>query len=254
MTAAATAASPEARREEMFAAMRARMAAAERAAAEREEARRAQEMRRQAEAREAAARRAREAEVRRRECEAKRQREREAEREAKGAADGAGKLPSRGRALALATPACRICLGAGLVVLRNKERYCGCVLRCISRQCIGKYNDYQERPRWTSRACLDMTRWTRTPKRWTWGRPDEEYCADLYLIARRTLSGWEWNLFRWHLLAQMTWQECCPRLRIDRGNFFHAVYRVEAKLGLAFLETRPYAIYPFAEYFGAVQR
>ena len=250
MTAAATAASPEARREEMFAAMRARMAAAERAAAEREEARRAQEMRRQAEAREAAARRAREAEVRRRE----RQREREAEREAKGAADGAGKLPSRGRALALATPACRICLGAGLVVLRNKERYCGCVLRCISRQCIGKYNDYQERPRWTSRACLDMTRWTRTPKRWTWGRPDEEYCADLYLIARRTLSGWEWNLFRWHLLAQMTWQECCPRLRIDRGNFFHAVYRVEAKLGLAFLETRPYAIYPFAEYFGAVQR
>jgi hypothetical protein len=38
-------------------------------------------------------------------------------------------------------------------------------------------------------------------------------------------------------------------MRIERGGFFHAVYRIEAKLGLAFLQTRPYPVFPLDGYF-----
>ncbi len=36
---------------------------------------------------------------------------------------------------------------------------------------------------------------------------------------------------------------------MSRGNFFHAVYRIMARLGAAFAETRPYPLYPVDEYF-----
>ncbi len=38
---------------------------------------------------------------------------------------------------------------------------------------------------------------------------------------------------------------------MDRGNFFHSVYRgIQQQLGLAFRETKPYALFPLDEYFG----
>jgi hypothetical protein len=43
-------------------------------------------------------------------------------------------------------------------------------------------------------------------------------------------------------------------LKIDRGTFFHTVYRVEEKLGRAFAETEPYALYPLDDYFGGTVR
>jgi hypothetical protein len=39
-------------------------------------------------------------------------------------------------------------------------------------------------------------------------------------------------------------------MNLDRGSFFHTVYRIEQRLGRAFAETRPYSIYPLDEYFG----
>ena len=36
---------------------------------------------------------------------------------------------------------------------------------------------------------------------------------------------------------------------MDRGNFFHAVYRIEQKLGKVFRELKPYALFPLDEYF-----
>jgi hypothetical protein len=36
---------------------------------------------------------------------------------------------------------------------------------------------------------------------------------------------------------------------MDRGNFFHAVYRIEQKLGRVFRELEPYALFPVNEYF-----
>jgi hypothetical protein len=88
----------------------------------------------------------------------------------------------------------------------------------------------------------------------TWGRKDEEYIADFCLVSRRALDDFEYKLFRYHFLLGADWKLCSRRLGLDRGNFFHAVYRVEQKLGRVFRELQPYPLYPLDEYFhGAVR-
>jgi len=46
------------------------------------------------------------------------------------------------------------------------------------------------------------------------------------------------------------WKLCCRRLKMDRGNFFHTLYRIQQKLGRVFRELEPYALFPLDEYFG----
>jgi hypothetical protein len=41
---------------------------------------------------------------------------------------------------------------------------------------------------------------------------------------------------------------------MDRGNFFHEVYRIEQRLGRVFRELQPYGLYPLDEYFGGATR
>lgn len=84
----------------------------------------------------------------------------------------------------------------------------------------------------------------------TWGRRDEEYMADFCLIAKRTLTEAEHQLFRFHFLLGADWRLCCRRLNVERGQFFHAVYRIQQKLGITFRELQPYSLFPLDEYFG----
>ena len=44
------------------------------------------------------------------------------------------------------------------------------------------------------------------------------------------------------------------QLKMEKGVFFHAVYRIQQKLGRAFRELKPYPLFPLDEYFGAVVR
>ena len=37
---------------------------------------------------------------------------------------------------------------------------------------------------------------------------------------------------------------------MDRGTYFHSIYRIENRLGRIFAEVKPYPIYPIDEYFG----
>jgi hypothetical protein len=83
----------------------------------------------------------------------------------------------------------------------------------------------------------------------TWGRKDEEYIADFYLVTRRFLSPEEWRVFSYHYLLGADWKLCTRRLGLDRGNFFHAIYRIQEKLGKVFREIAPYSLYPLDEYF-----
>jgi hypothetical protein len=39
-------------------------------------------------------------------------------------------------------------------------------------------------------------------------------------------------------------------LNIDRGLFFHALYRIQQKLGRTFRELEPHSLFPVDEYFG----
>jgi hypothetical protein len=82
------------------------------------------------------------------------------------------------------------------------------------------------------------------------GRKNEEFCADVWLVAKRTLTNpTEWAIFRFHHLLGADWKLCGRRLGMDKGNFFHAVYRIEAKLGKVFRELQPYPLFPIDEYF-----
>jgi hypothetical protein len=83
----------------------------------------------------------------------------------------------------------------------------------------------------------------------TYSRKREEYMADLILVTRRSLSEEEYRLFRFHYLLGADWKLCCRRLKLEKGDFFYQVYRMEEKLGRIFAELKPYALYPTEEYF-----
>jgi hypothetical protein len=98
-----------------------------------------------------------------------------------------------------------------------------------------------------SRVSLHFTPFSN--RRVTWGRKDEEYVADFYLTSRRTLDGAEWKVFNYHYLLGADWKLCCRQLKMDRGNFFHTVYRIQQKLGRMFRELEPYGLFPLDVYF-----
>jgi hypothetical protein len=86
----------------------------------------------------------------------------------------------------------------------------------------------------------------------TYSRKKEEYMADFCLVGRRVLTDEEHRIFRFHFLLGADWKLCCRQLNMDRGNFFHTVYRIEEKLGRTFAELRPFPLFPLDEYFTSV--
>lgn len=88
-------------------------------------------------------------------------------------------------------------------------------------------------------------------RRYMWSRKDEEYIADFTLVSRRSLTAGEYTIFKYHFLLGADWSLCCRKLKMERGNFFHAVYRIQQKLGKVYRELEPYALYPLDEYFGS---
>lgn len=88
----------------------------------------------------------------------------------------------------------------------------------------------------------------------TWGMKNEEYMADFVLVSRRTLTESEYAIFKFHFLLGADWKLCCRKLKMDRGEFFHEIYRIQQKLGRTFRELEPHALFPVDEYFGGGSR
>jgi len=131
---------------------------------------------------------------------------------------------------------------------------CNCVLRSIFRVCYARFRECEAKQQHVSTVRLDICVFGGRSRSFVWGRKDEEFCADFHLIAKRTLSELEWRIFRFHYLIGAEWNFCCRRLKMDRGIFFHHVYRIQQKLGRTFRELRPYALFPLDEYFsGTIQ-
>ncbi len=150
--------------------------------------------------------------------------------------------------LALALDSCAYCRGVGLVAShRGKMAPCKCVLRSIFRVCFRRFRTCVTEGRHVSHVSLDIA--PGNGGRATWSRKIEEYIADFTLVTKRTLSEEEYRLFRFHYMLGADWRLCCKRLKIERGVFFHAVYRIESKLGLVFRELQPYSLFPVDEYF-----
>lgn len=128
---------------------------------------------------------------------------------------------------------------------------CGCVLRSIFRICYARFLACHEE---FGDAAPSIEKTRDGKRRSTYGRKSSEFIADFCLIARRTLKPDDYRVFQLRFLLGLPWKPCCEKLDLDRGNFYHAVYAVEKKLGNAFATTEPYALYPLDEYFGGSTR
>jgi hypothetical protein len=162
---------------------------------------------------------------------------------------------SRSETLALAKESCTQCQGIGLRSSSRKgpDAPCNCVLRSIFRACFLRFRNCARKEKHMSHVRLEII-----PggggRRQVWGRRDEEYIADFCLVSKRFLDPEDYKLFRFHYVLGADWKLCCRQLKMDRGSFFHAVYRIQQILGRVFRELQPYALYPLDEYFGGSVR
>ena len=159
---------------------------------------------------------------------------------------------TRSDTLALAMYNCTQCHGSGLRLTRKDVQPCNCVLRSIFRICYERFLRCVTQEKYLSRVSIEPHAGRSRPS--TWGRKDEEYIADFCLVSRRVLDDFELRLFRFHFLLGADWKLCTRKLKMDRGNFFHAVYRIEQKLGRVFRELEPYCLFPLDEYFHGPSR
>ena len=155
---------------------------------------------------------------------------------------------SRSETIGLAKHNCTQCHGTGLRLLkRGALAPCNCVLRSIFRICYNRFVKCVTQEKHLSVPSMEPSIGKQRQR--TWGRKDEEYIADFTLVTRRTLTELEYKLFRYHFVLGADWSLCERKLALGRGNFFHAVYRIEQKLGRVFRELKPYPLYPLDEYF-----
>ncbi len=160
---------------------------------------------------------------------------------------------NRSDMLALAAHNCTRCHGVGSTVgKRGKLAPCSCVYRAVFRACHDRFRRCVEKEKAMTKVTLDLP--TGNQRRYSWGRKDEEFIADFCLVSRRYLDDQEYQLFRFHYLLGADWKLCTRRLNMDRGTFFHTVYRIQQRLGRVFRELKPYALYPLDEYFASTGR
>ena len=150
---------------------------------------------------------------------------------------------SSSEAVALAKEGCTHCLGIGLRRGgRAEDVPCSCVLRHIFRTCYAKFRYCASREKHMGRVRLEPM--TGKDGSYCWAMKDEEFMADFCLVSRRALDDLEYKIFRFHFLLGGNWKLCCRRLNMDRGSFFHQLYRIEQKLGRVYRELRPHALFP----------
>lgn len=157
----------------------------------------------------------------------------------------------RSNTLALATQKCTQCRGFGLRMGRRTNP-CDCVLRSIFRSCYERFVQYASDDARVSSVHFEIH--SGPDRRGTWGLKEEEYMADFLNVARRTLNDDDYRIFRFRFLLGADWHLCSKKLNMDRGSFFHAVYRIQQELGRAFAELEPYPLFPLTEYFNTIRR
>ena len=161
---------------------------------------------------------------------------------------------NRSNAIGLAKASCKICHGRGIRRSERREREapCNCIFRGVFRAC---YNRFRECDMGSQTGSISLESGSGPKGRQTFSRKREEFMADFCLVSRRLLDDIEYRVFRYHFLLGADWRLCGRQLGMDRGNFFHMIYRIQQKLGRAFAELEPYALYPLSEYFhGATRR
>lgn len=169
-------------------------------------------------------------------------------------------LPLRGKdfwtrsvTLAMAQQSCTFCHGLGLRPGRGDQYApCNCVFRAVFRQVYARFRSCVGKEKHVSRVSLEAN--PGRIRRATWGLKNEEFCADFCLLSRHVLDEVEYCLFKFHFLLGADWKLCCRRLNLNRGEFFHEVYRIQQRLGRVFAELLPFALWPLEDYFSSNSR
>jgi hypothetical protein len=159
---------------------------------------------------------------------------------------------NRSTAIGLASASCTCCHGDGMrIVHKIREAPCNCVFRSIFRACYNRFRECVALGDQTKAVSLEPGGARRSGGQ-TYSRKREEFIADFSLVSRRVLDELDYRIFRYFFLLGADWKICCRQLKMDRGTFFHEIYKIEQILGRAFAELEPYALYPLNEYFGGV--
>ena len=159
-------------------------------------------------------------------------------------------LWTRSETLALAQQSCTYCYGLGLRPGRaGVSTPCNCVFRAIFRACYVRFRQCAYKEKYISRVSLEAN--PGRQRKSVWGLKNEEYIADFCLVSRRALDESQYTIFKYHFLLGADWKLCCRKLNMDRGTFFHELYRIEQKLGRTFRELEPHALFPIDEYFSS---
>ncbi len=160
---------------------------------------------------------------------------------------------TRSETLALAQQSCTHCYGLGLRPGRaGVSTPCNCVFRAIFRACHARFRQCASKEKYISRVSLEAN--PGRQRRSVWGLKNEEFMADFCLVSKRTLDENQHKIFTNHFLLGADWKLCCRKLGMERGAFFHEVYRIEQKLGRTFRELEPFALFPLDEYFNSTIR
>ncbi len=157
---------------------------------------------------------------------------------------------TRSETLVLAQQSCTFCYGLGLRPGRSgASTPCNCVFRAIFRACHARFRQCASKEKYVSRVSLESN--PGRHRKSVWGLKNEEYIADFILVSRRTLDNYEYTIFKYHFLLGADWNLCCRKLNVDRGTFFHEVYRIQQKLGRTFRELEPHPLFPLDQYFNS---
>ncbi len=158
-------------------------------------------------------------------------------------------LWNRSTTIGIANAACTSCQGLGLVMDRSdREVPCDCTLRAIFRACLTGFVECVALGERTASVSWEPC-YGPTGGR-VFSRKREEFIADFLKVTERALTEEEHRIFRYHFLLGADYYLCCQKLNMDRGSFFHALYRIEEKLGRTYAQLKPYALYPLRDYFG----
>lgn len=160
--------------------------------------------------------------------------------------------------LAVSSEECPLCEGNGMRWIRSRYpgrgrwRPCRCALLGVFRCCYERWlqiesGDQISQVQYGIRA--DTAAYA------GYSMPDLEYSADFVLLAKRHLTNaTERAIFQLHFMEERDWRDCCRRLDMERGAFYHAVYRIEQRMGRVYAETQPYPLFPMENYFAGVRR
>jgi hypothetical protein len=138
-------------------------------------------------------------------------------------------------------------------VYDDKLAPCNCVFRAAFRACYVRFRECAISGEQPGNVSWDVCGGGPGGRR-MYSRKHEEYMADFSLVARRELTDADYRIFRYYHLLGASWKLAANFFNLDRGRFFHAVYRIEQRLGRAFCEVEPYPLFPLDEYFGYTVR